>query len=414
MSTAAQNPAPALAIPYELIFLLCLPRDGIISPSPKTAPFLLSQICSHWRSTALSVPHLWNSIFLDFEHGPDERYDGISALFGAETYPLRGSVVALADSWFTRAAGLPLSSTIRCLDPTVLFPHNLIGLIVSNDSSLGSHGRRSTSLTALEFWPHFSGRAEDCLRLFHRFPHLCHLQIGAIHGSIAGYSHTLPSLTTLILRNDLKFLNNVQTPALQHLDVRLHDRVSVAHIACLVSRSACALTHLTLFLPDIQPDSLLLECFTSTPALVDLKISACTYHRFSILRSRDTLPHLQRLHFMTDEGNAVYPAFLDLLRARRSLLRAELVLVASNYPSKPPADIYLVGFTALTEDGMRIKLRSLNFQWPHDFENDTEDLHIFTKRHPSFYVFAPFDPPLHPLPPWLQVRAVQNPETSSN
>ncbi|KAF8183556.1 hypothetical protein K438DRAFT_1766842 [Mycena galopus ATCC 62051] len=76
---------------------------------------------------------------------------------------------------------------------------------------------------------------------------------------------------------------------------------------------------------------------------------------------------------MTDEGNGVYPAFLDLLRARRSFFRAELVLVASNYPSNPPADIYLVGFTALTQDGMRIKLRSLNFQWPHDFEDDAED-----------------------------------------
>ncbi|KAJ7115345.1 hypothetical protein C8R44DRAFT_539681, partial [Mycena epipterygia] len=53
---------PVLTVPYELIariFLLCLPPDGRVKPSPRAAPLLLVQICRNWRQIALGTKQLW-------------------------------------------------------------------------------------------------------------------------------------------------------------------------------------------------------------------------------------------------------------------------------------------------------------------------------------------------------------------
>ncbi|KAJ7034909.1 hypothetical protein C8F04DRAFT_1395230 [Mycena alexandri] len=136
--TTSSISAAALKIPYELtarIFLLCLPRDRRVRPSPKSAPLLLAQICGDWRALAISVPELWNSIHLDFLHRV--RYDGISALFGVDTYPVPAPIVQLSDSWFTRAAGLPLSITICCADFGMSLPEGLITLIMAKFTQWG-------------------------------------------------------------------------------------------------------------------------------------------------------------------------------------------------------------------------------------------------------------------------------------
>jgi hypothetical protein len=144
MISMASSSAPVLAFPYELIcqiFLLCLPRHGRVLPSDKTAPLLLAQICSHWRAIALSIPQLWNSIFLDFTHGA--RYDGISALFGLDSYPIRG-IVALVEGWFARAGELPLSITVdtdprrpSSRNPPIVLPHDLLSLIIGKSAQWG-------------------------------------------------------------------------------------------------------------------------------------------------------------------------------------------------------------------------------------------------------------------------------------
>ncbi|KAJ7205469.1 hypothetical protein GGX14DRAFT_317627, partial [Mycena pura] len=53
---------PILTIPNEIssqIFLLCLPADGRVRPSKRSAPLSLAQICSHFRRISLSTPGLW-------------------------------------------------------------------------------------------------------------------------------------------------------------------------------------------------------------------------------------------------------------------------------------------------------------------------------------------------------------------
>ncbi|KAJ7718276.1 hypothetical protein B0H16DRAFT_1609575 [Mycena metata] len=97
-----------------------------VRPSPKLAPLLLAQICGDWRAVAISIPELWNSIHLNFL--PRVRYDGILV-------PAPVTVVQLSDSWFTRAAGLPLSITIY--SDLVPLPEGLIALIVAKSPQWG-------------------------------------------------------------------------------------------------------------------------------------------------------------------------------------------------------------------------------------------------------------------------------------
>ncbi|KAK7050621.1 hypothetical protein R3P38DRAFT_2488649, partial [Favolaschia claudopus] len=125
-------------VPYELtskIFILCLPRNTRVRPNPRTTPLLLAQICSRWRVIALSLPELWNSLFLDFDRRV--QYDGISAMFGFESYPVEATIVTLVDCWLSRAASYPLSITITCTDPSRSLPPSLIQLLAAKSRQLG-------------------------------------------------------------------------------------------------------------------------------------------------------------------------------------------------------------------------------------------------------------------------------------
>ncbi|KAK6967085.1 F-box domain-containing protein [Favolaschia claudopus] len=138
MTRTIKSSSPALNVPYELtskIFLLCLPRNTRVRPNPRTAPLLLAQICSRWRVIALSLPELWNSLFLDFDRRV--QYDGISAMLGFESYPVEATIVTLVYCWLSRAASYPLSITITCTDPSRSLPPNLIQLLASKSRQLG-------------------------------------------------------------------------------------------------------------------------------------------------------------------------------------------------------------------------------------------------------------------------------------
>lgn len=57
-------------LPVELlveVFVYCLPDDIFITPCPKSAPLLLTRVCSSWRNIALSSPKLWSSIRIDID-----------------------------------------------------------------------------------------------------------------------------------------------------------------------------------------------------------------------------------------------------------------------------------------------------------------------------------------------------------
>lgn len=89
-----QSSSPISALPAELlaeIFIFCLPTDRYPIPTPTDAPLLLTQVCSLWRSVAISLPGLWTAIHINYK--------------GLEDIP--ATIL-----WLSRSADRPLSLSI--------------------------------------------------------------------------------------------------------------------------------------------------------------------------------------------------------------------------------------------------------------------------------------------------------------
>ncbi|KAJ6555364.1 hypothetical protein DFH09DRAFT_1165249 [Mycena vulgaris] len=50
------------------IFLQCLAYSQDENPAPYSSPKVLLSICSKWRAIVLSIPALWATLHLDFDH----------------------------------------------------------------------------------------------------------------------------------------------------------------------------------------------------------------------------------------------------------------------------------------------------------------------------------------------------------
>ena len=99
--------SPIHGLPFELlsvIFLFCLPDDLFIMPKKRQGPLLLTQVCSWWRTIALSTPELWSSLRVVYHiksRGKDrlKEIDRIVA-------PSMGL-------WLSRSSPLPLSISVE-------------------------------------------------------------------------------------------------------------------------------------------------------------------------------------------------------------------------------------------------------------------------------------------------------------
>ncbi|KAJ6538516.1 hypothetical protein DFH09DRAFT_1177106 [Mycena vulgaris] len=101
---------PVLTLPNEVtsqVFVHCLPSNlsgrrefSNFNPCPTQAPLLLLQICRAWRSIAISTPHLWDSLHLDFDRLP--------MLFR----PSSDSMMKFIDAYLSRAGCRLLSLAI--------------------------------------------------------------------------------------------------------------------------------------------------------------------------------------------------------------------------------------------------------------------------------------------------------------
>ncbi|KAF8630412.1 hypothetical protein AX15_002963 [Amanita polypyramis BW_CC] len=63
-------------MPIEIvqkIFLHCLPNDEYTRPDRRSAPLLLTQVCSSWRDVALKTPRLWNSLWIQLSRSNVDR-----------------------------------------------------------------------------------------------------------------------------------------------------------------------------------------------------------------------------------------------------------------------------------------------------------------------------------------------------
>ena len=86
--------SPLERIPLELvqkIFLHCLPGDEYTRPDHRSAPLLVTQVCSSWRHVALATPRLWNSLWIQLSRNNVDR---------------RLNTMA---TWLRRSASCPLS-----------------------------------------------------------------------------------------------------------------------------------------------------------------------------------------------------------------------------------------------------------------------------------------------------------------
>ncbi|TFK64482.1 hypothetical protein BDN72DRAFT_748517, partial [Pluteus cervinus] len=48
----------------EQIFLACLATNDDPAPDPTYAPLQLAAVCHRWRTIALSMPSLWNNLYI--------------------------------------------------------------------------------------------------------------------------------------------------------------------------------------------------------------------------------------------------------------------------------------------------------------------------------------------------------------
>lgn len=88
--------SPIRRLPFDIIrniFLLCRPIETDRIMKATDAPVLITHVCSHWRSVALTVPHLWTTIYID---KPKEKYS-----------------YQLAWKFLERSRDLPLTFTMR-------------------------------------------------------------------------------------------------------------------------------------------------------------------------------------------------------------------------------------------------------------------------------------------------------------
>ncbi|KAJ7017727.1 hypothetical protein C8F04DRAFT_1405639 [Mycena alexandri] len=404
--TTSSIPAAALKIPYELtarIFVLCLPRDRRVRPSPKSAPLLLAQICGNWRAVAISIPELWNSIHLDFLRRV--RYDGISALFGVDTYPVPAPIVKLSDSWFSRAAGLPLSITIRCADFGMSLPEGLIALIMAKFTQWGRLELRISQRDLAAFhrpgpFPMLQTLAIDVTdvrglawnqSMFSCAPNLQALRLGAplwrtfrlpmapgppasvtaLDFCLEGMGVTpeffrplghFPNLRHLNISSrrieykDLSFIVAIPPiPTLRHLGIFLFSDIDATTITSFLTRSACMLTHLTLRTPggDRWCDyfhltgkpcnsSALLKCLEAVPSVVDISLVG-DEALYPLFHRGDILPRLHTLRLTSWPSTTVHAAFLAVLRVRPALHSADLHLLHRVGEVTPPLNNDVLG-----------------------------------------------------------------------
>ncbi|KAF8149951.1 hypothetical protein B0H34DRAFT_731839 [Crassisporium funariophilum] len=106
LSVKAAGPflSPIYRLPTELlqeIFVLCLPCDKFIQPSPLQAPLLLTHICAPWRNICISLPALWSSLQTVLPKADSSM----------DTHKLNNSEIM--SLWLSRAGETPLSFSFR-------------------------------------------------------------------------------------------------------------------------------------------------------------------------------------------------------------------------------------------------------------------------------------------------------------
>ena len=111
--TSSLTLSPLERIPIELvqkIFLHCLPGDEYTRPDHRSAPLLLTQVCSSWRHVALTTPRLWNSLWIQLSRNNVDR-----RLNTMETWLRRSAACPLYLHAQVQSTGLDIVNTFFVL-----------------------------------------------------------------------------------------------------------------------------------------------------------------------------------------------------------------------------------------------------------------------------------------------------------
>jgi hypothetical protein len=309
---------PSRRIPPELwgeIFVQCLPTDKPAVINVQKAPMLMAQVCSPWRSIALSTPRLWNSVSIGGRNGM-----------------VLASQSTLISTWLRRSSNLPLFieiaenglpdsqkeqdfvnalvpfiPQIKCL--TIYAPQSMIGkLIGSQDVSALTNlkivitnaldgeplniSHSATSLRNLSVmhvgfdrdklrlpWAQLTefdaasiglDQCFDILRQCHNLSRLCLRDVVGVYNGVIRSPILMPNLVSLELEDEHRiefFWNNLTLPRLRECGFSFwfEDSWPKSELFALLDRSSCHLC--TLQITNFISEEDLVECVERIPTL---------------------------------------------------------------------------------------------------------------------------------------------------
>ncbi|KAJ7138396.1 hypothetical protein C8R44DRAFT_976121 [Mycena epipterygia] len=255
---------------------------------------------------------------------------------------------------------------------------------------------------------------EELHHILEQFPHLRHLRIyyeGPSNHPMATARKLVLHLQSLLLRSRAVFLDFVDIPTLEHLEVGLgwiSWRNDIAPIPAFLTCSARHLNHLTLDIEYILGCDLmecidaLIPCLEAVPTLttLELVLPNASVHaaRYQFLLSATLLPHLRTLIITDTLRVGTYAPFLAMLRARPALVHAELHLRPRHWELSrrlaPPGHDIVAGFEALVAEGLNIRVTTPTYVWPCDSRDDDApenlDYDVFGSMKTRSCFFSPF------------------------
>ncbi|KAJ7112501.1 hypothetical protein C8R44DRAFT_882272 [Mycena epipterygia] len=245
---------------------------------------------------------------------------------------------------------------------------------------------------------------EDFLRILSHFPRLLHLAIRcwdtADHpGAVPT---TVSSLRSLLIYGMTSFLDLIHLPALDHIDMEIFWRESIVPLTAFLSRSAGNLKHLTLRMM-YAPGGELIPSLAAASSLttLELLLPDANPHtistRYDFLLFEGILPQLRTLIITEILRIGTYVPFLTVLRARRTLVHAELHLWPAHrhdwHRLSPPGPDLVAELDELAGQGLSIRVVTPNYAWPWDIRNEDAvgdlDYDIFESKTTPYY-FTPF------------------------
>ncbi|KAJ7108193.1 hypothetical protein C8R44DRAFT_298004 [Mycena epipterygia] len=241
----------------------------------------------------------------------------------------------------------------------------------------------TTTLTSLDLNGNLS--TAEWTAIFERFPALLHLS--AYHNREVVYSpppahEKSPPLESLVVRTGFP-LPALTLPHLRRLRYPLDSSdLRISAFLSFITRSACMLQFLTLFVP-LWHEETYLDCLRAVPSLVKLevKLGGRNHNFHEHLQSAVILPQLTELFVSEDGYEYDYAPLVRMLRARRDphptraqLRLCSLVLDVGGNPDhkiSPPDGSTMYRLRRLVDGGLRLHICSETQGdfWPAEFHD---------------------------------------------